>query len=182
MNDSPNCVGEKRRTECGMPLSPISIGIVTCFSTSSAARPENSVMTWTCVSVTSGNASTGRDLKAATPPAMNSTTSRIKKNGWSSAKDTTRLIIVLLCRQHIAEQQDAARYNTVTAGKTFLNNRVALGVPDRFDFTFVDPPHRVFCEHKRFSSACQYCCGRNSGYPSFRSPHDTDARKHFRLQ
>ena len=36
-NDRPNCVCENMRTECGSPLSPISSGIVTCFSTSSAA-------------------------------------------------------------------------------------------------------------------------------------------------
>src|SRR5262249_54519162 len=154
MNDSPNCVCEKRRTECGMPLNPISMGMVTCFSTSSAARPGKSVMTWTWVSVTSGNASTGRDLKAATPPAMNSTTRRIKKNGWSSAKETTRLIMVLLCRQHIAEQQNSARYNTVTAGETVFHNRVALRVSNSLDFTFVEAPHRVYREHKRFSSPC----------------------------
>src|SRR5215510_14382245 len=100
--------------------------MVTCFSTSSAARPGKSVITWTCVSVTSGNASTGRDLKAATPPAMNSTTSRIKKIGGSSAKDTTRLIIVLLCRQHIAEQQNSPHYNTITTGETLFHNRVDL--------------------------------------------------------
>ena len=38
MNDRPNCVCENIRTECGRPLSPISSGIVTCFSTSSGAR------------------------------------------------------------------------------------------------------------------------------------------------
>ena len=39
MNDRPNCVCENIRTECGRPLSAISSGIVTCFSTSSAAWP-----------------------------------------------------------------------------------------------------------------------------------------------
>ena len=39
MNDSPNCVCENMRIEFGMPASATSIGYVTCFSTSSAARP-----------------------------------------------------------------------------------------------------------------------------------------------
>ncbi len=55
-----------------MPASATSSGMVTCFSTSSAARPGSSVITVTCVSVTSGNASIGSALNAATPPPMNS--------------------------------------------------------------------------------------------------------------
>ena len=35
--DRPNCVCENIRTAFGRPLSPISSGIVTCFSTSSGA-------------------------------------------------------------------------------------------------------------------------------------------------
>ena len=69
MNDSPNCVCENIRTAFGRPLSPISSGIVTCFSTSSAAWPGKSVMTVTWMSVTSGKASTGSDLNAAMPAA-----------------------------------------------------------------------------------------------------------------
>jgi len=38
-NDNPNCVCENMRTAFGRPLSPISSGVVTCFSTSSAAYP-----------------------------------------------------------------------------------------------------------------------------------------------
>ena len=36
-------------------------------------------MTWTCVSVTSGKASTGRERNAATPPATNKATSKMRK-------------------------------------------------------------------------------------------------------
>ena len=39
MNDRPNWVWENMRTAFGTPASEISSGIVTCFSTSSAARP-----------------------------------------------------------------------------------------------------------------------------------------------
>ena len=81
MNDKPNCVCENNRTECGSPLSTVSSGIVTCFSTSSGARPGKSVMTFTCVSDTSGNASMGRLRNAATPPAINSNVSITVNNG-----------------------------------------------------------------------------------------------------
>ena len=47
MYDSPNCVCENNRTAWGIPFSAVSIGIVTCFSTSSGARPAYSVITFT---------------------------------------------------------------------------------------------------------------------------------------
>ena len=72
MYERPNWVCENIRTAFGSPLSPISRGIVICFSTSSGAWPEKSVITVTCTSVTSGNASTGSDRNAAMPPATNS--------------------------------------------------------------------------------------------------------------
>ena len=93
MNDSPNCVCENMRIEFGKPASATSSGNVTCFSTSSAARPGNSVITVTCVSVTSGKASTGSCLNAITPPPMNSTVPRITNNGWLSANETIFLIM-----------------------------------------------------------------------------------------
>src|SRR5947199_8314458 len=93
MNERPNCVCENSRTECGTPLRTVSSGIVTCFSTSSGARPGKRAMTLTCVSETSGNASMGRLMKATMPPAMKITTSNAAKSGWCSAKWTRRRIM-----------------------------------------------------------------------------------------
>src|SRR6266852_2094960 len=50
-------------------------------------------MTLTCVSVTSGNASIGKDLKAAKPPATKRIRPRTTNSGLCSAKETTRSII-----------------------------------------------------------------------------------------
>src|ERR1700694_2512749 len=50
-------------------------------------------MTLTCVSVTSGNASIGKDLKAAKPPATKRIRPRTMNSGLFSAKETTRSII-----------------------------------------------------------------------------------------
>ena len=72
VNDSPNWVCEKTRIELGKPDSANSMGKETCFSTSSAARPGNKAITVTCVSVTSGNASTERFLNATEPAKINS--------------------------------------------------------------------------------------------------------------
>ena len=92
MKDRPNWVWENMRMEFGMPASAISMGIVTCFSTSSAARPGNSDTTVTWVSVTSGKASIGKFLKDTMPAATNRTRPRMTNSGWSSAKATMRLI------------------------------------------------------------------------------------------
>ena len=51
----------------GVPLSARSSGIETRRSTSSVGWPGKSVMTWTCVSVGSGNASIVRSRKAPAP-------------------------------------------------------------------------------------------------------------------
>src|SRR5215831_12310526 len=51
-------------------------------------------MTLTCVSVTSGNASIGSDLNAASPPAMKRIVPRTMNSGFCSANATIRLIIV----------------------------------------------------------------------------------------
>src|SRR5499427_5250180 len=95
MNDRPNWVCENIRTAFGRPDSATSSGTVTCFSTSSGARPGYSVMTLTCVSVTSGNASIGSALNAAKPPATNSARPRTMNSGFCSANATIRLIIGL---------------------------------------------------------------------------------------
>src|SRR6266850_4327324 len=50
-------------------------------------------MTLTCVSVTSGKASIGRDLNAANPPATNKSVPRTMNSGFCSANATMRLII-----------------------------------------------------------------------------------------
>src|SRR5712671_6546825 len=50
-------------------------------------------MTLTCVSVTSGNASIGKDLKAAKPPATKRIRPRTTNSGLCSAKETTRSIM-----------------------------------------------------------------------------------------
>ena len=66
-NISPYWVWLNNRTVPGMPVSATSMGSVTCFSTSSAARPGYSAMTLTWVSETSGKASTGRFWNASEP-------------------------------------------------------------------------------------------------------------------
>ena len=81
MYDRPNCVCENIRTLCGRPARLSSIGIVICFSTSSAARPSYSVTTLTWMSETSGNASIGSDSNAKTPPAMKSNVISSMNNG-----------------------------------------------------------------------------------------------------
>src|SRR5580765_3915722 len=50
-------------------------------------------MTFTCVSVTSGNASIGNALKAAKPPATKRIVPRTMNSGFCSANATMRLII-----------------------------------------------------------------------------------------
>src|SRR5882672_2440123 len=52
-------------------------------------------MTLTCVSVTSGNASIGKALNAARPPATNRSSPRTMNSGFCSANATIRLIIGL---------------------------------------------------------------------------------------
>src|SRR5215813_13516237 len=52
-------------------------------------------MTFTCVSVTSGNASIGSALNAAKPPATKSARPRTMNSGFCSANATIRLIIGL---------------------------------------------------------------------------------------
>src|SRR6267143_2751438 len=54
-------------------------------------------MTLTCVSVTSGNASIGKDLKAAKPPATKRIRPRTMNRGLFSANETTRSIMVTAC-------------------------------------------------------------------------------------
>src|SRR5258708_29252415 len=85
--------------------------MVTCFSTSSAARPGNSVITVTCVSVTSGKASTGRFLNAIRPPPMKMNNPRMTNSGWLSANPMRRLIMrdprSALCREDLLQQQRA---------------------------------------------------------------------------
>ena len=93
MNERPNCVCENMRIEFGTPASAISSGMVTCFSTSSGARPGKRLMTVTWVSVTSGKASIGSERKAETPTPMNSTSPRMMNSGSLSAKWTMRFII-----------------------------------------------------------------------------------------
>jgi hypothetical protein len=85
VNDSPNWVCENTRIELGKPARATSIGKVTCFSTSSAARPGYRAITVTCVSVTSGKASTDRFLKAKTPDITNNSVPSTMNSGWFSA-------------------------------------------------------------------------------------------------
>ena len=79
--ERPNWVCENMRTAPGRPDSSTSSGMVTCFSTSSAARPGYSEITVTWVSVTSGNASTGRLANAQMPPPMKSATPSTTNKG-----------------------------------------------------------------------------------------------------
>jgi hypothetical protein len=74
-------VCENIRTACGTPASTISSGIVTCFSTSSAAWPGTNVITVACTSVTSGNASTGNDRNAIMPAPTNSSVTSSRNSG-----------------------------------------------------------------------------------------------------
>src|ERR1043165_8572535 len=110
-NERPNCVCENMRTAPGNPESATSSGIVTCFSTSSAARPGKSEITVTCVSVTSGNASTGRFLKANAPAPTKSSTPSTMKRGWYSANATMRRITSVLFGEDLLEQQVAVGHD-----------------------------------------------------------------------
>src|SRR5690349_23573286 len=105
--ERPNWVWENFRTAPGRPESATSSGIVTCFSTSSAARPGWSAITVTCVSVTSGKASTGRFLNAKAPATTNTATASTTKNGWYSANETIRLIISVLGGQDLLQKERA---------------------------------------------------------------------------
>ena len=71
--DSPNSEIERSATRCGMLLSAFSTGMVTKRSTSSAACPGQSVITCAWMLVTSGYASIGSRVKAATAAATNTT-------------------------------------------------------------------------------------------------------------
>jgi len=93
VNDSPNWVCENTRTEFGRPDRPTSTGSVTCFSTSSAARPGYSAITVTWVSVTSGKASTDRFMNAMTPAIANSSVPSTTNRGWCRANWTSRFIV-----------------------------------------------------------------------------------------
>ena len=85
VKDKPNWVCENRRIELGKPDKATSIGKVTCFSTSSAARPGYKAITVTWVSVTSGKASTDKFLNAKIPAMANSTVPSTINRGWCSA-------------------------------------------------------------------------------------------------
>src|SRR5262245_8811275 len=88
-----------------MPLSSVSSGMVTCFSTSSAARPGYNEMTVTCTSDTSGNASMGNCLNATMPPAMNRTANSEVNRGCASANETILFIILQSISEFLAGRQ-----------------------------------------------------------------------------
>src|SRR2546425_1140139 len=66
--ESPKSEMLRRRKSPGVPFRARSRGIETLRSTSSVGWPGKRVITWTWVSVGSGNASTVRRLKAYQPP------------------------------------------------------------------------------------------------------------------
>src|SRR5438309_1095221 len=124
MNDNPNWVCENIRTLCGRPARLISSGMVTCFSTSSAARPGKRAMTLTWMSETSGNASIGSDAKATTPAPTNNTVNRRMNSGWPSAKATTRRITRSRASRQLEQplhEQAARCYDALTAGQAVAN-------------------------------------------------------------
>src|SRR2546426_3797881 len=131
MKERPNCVCENRRTEWGTPDSAISSGIVTCFSTSSGARPGNRVITCTWMSETSGKASIGSASKAAMPAPTKSATSSITNSGWRSANATTRVIMEALRAEVILVdplQQDGALAHHALSALEALQHRQPVAV------------------------------------------------------
>src|SRR3954466_7151241 len=122
------------RTAPGRPDRPTSSGTVTCFSTSSAARPGKSEITVTCVSVTSGKASTGRFLNANAPAPMNNATPSAMNSGWYSAKATMRRITSFLRRENLLEQQVAVDDHVLARLEAVEHHLVAVAHradPDR---------------------------------------------------
>src|SRR3954468_11033379 len=95
------------RTAPGRPDRPPSSATVPSFPPSSPARPGKSEITVTCVSVTSGKASTGRFLNANAPAPMNKATPSAMKSGWERAKAKRRPITSFLRRQNLFQQQIA---------------------------------------------------------------------------
>src|SRR5690349_12231841 len=92
-------------------------------------------MTVTCVSVTSGNASTGRRLKAITPAPTNRITPSTMNSGWYSANETMRLITgwrLIFLRQQPLEQQAAFDDDFFVGREPFQHDlaAVARGRPE----------------------------------------------------
>src|SRR4051812_42408191 len=132
------------RTAPGRPDRPTSSGTVTCFSTSSAARPGKSEITVTCVSVTSGKASTGRFLNAKAPAPMNNATPSATNSGWYSAKATMRRITSFLRRENLFEQQVAVDHNVLARLDAVEHHLVAIAHrPDLPLAAPIAPPSRI---------------------------------------
>src|SRR3954471_3641297 len=161
MNERPNCVCENMRMELGNPASATSSGSVTCFSTSSAARPGNSVMTVTCVSVTSGKASTGNCLKAMMPAPINSTVPSITNSGCLSANSTI-FCIMAGCElrrnaplfhdaprlQHLLQQQRAIGHDFLPGLHAGCDRDIAFVHIACFDFLTRVPAAAVVDENE----------------------------------
>src|SRR2546430_8343936 len=155
MNDNPNWVCENIRTLCGRPARLISSGMVTCFSTSSAARPGKRAMTLTWMSETSGNASIGSDAKATTPAPTNNTVNRRMNSGWPSAKATTRRITRSRASRQLEQplhEQAARCYDALTAGQAVANrDDTVLLRPDLHDGSAIPSGPLLDKDHVRLT-------------------------------
>src|SRR5437879_6203200 len=101
-------------------------------------------MTVTCVSVTSGNASTGRPLNAATPAPMKRITPRTMRSGWNSASPTMRRITSILVGEDLFEQQGAVHHDLVRGLQSLEHQLVAIFErPDLHALTDVAAAARV---------------------------------------
>src|ERR1700674_1031633 len=128
-----------------MELSAISSGMVTCFSTSSAACPGNNVTTFTWMSVTSGNASIGSERKAAIPAPMNSSRMRPTNSGWWTAKKISLRSMNSQARLHIDR---ARRNNPLFLGESVANGKAGVVTLSQFDRCRQEAARCLFHEHR----------------------------------
>ena len=170
---------ENIRTECGRPLRPISSGIVTCFSTSSGAWPGNSVITVTCTSVTSGNASTGSARNAWMPAPMNSTvSSAIKQRLLQRERDEA---VEHGYAGFFMRPLSSIAPSTTTvspAVRPLITRTFARRLADH-DRALLERPGRRFHEHRRPAVALDQRAGRHHRHPHRRLD-VVDAAEHFR--
>src|SRR5688572_19972233 len=97
-SDSPIALALRTARTPGRPLTELSIGNVTFCSTSSAARPGDSVSTTTVGAFSSGNTSTGmrgtwKPAKTSTPSASRSTASGCRSDHAISWRNMLLVVV-----------------------------------------------------------------------------------------
>src|SRR5437867_4174943 len=91
--ERPNFVSERISSIPGRPAISISIGRVTSFSDSSAARADTLVLICTCTPVISGTASIGKFSADHKPPASTATAPSITNARWRRENSRMRGIM-----------------------------------------------------------------------------------------